>query len=85
NLRFALALEPENSALQQRMLSAQSMRQNGLATVPSVLALEKQTNPFLRSREASIRKGLLAAGKHPADGDEVSYFAAIREWKNNFA
>ncbi|AZP13090.1 hydroxyacylglutathione hydrolase [Undibacterium parvum] len=85
NLRFALALEPENSALRQRMLSAQSMRQNGLATVPSVLALEKQTNPFLRSRVASIRKGLLVAGKHPADGDEVSYFAAIREWKNNFA
>ncbi|WP_295748056.1 hydroxyacylglutathione hydrolase [Undibacterium sp.] len=87
NLRFALALEPENSALQQRMLSAQSMRQNGLATVPSVLALEKQTNPFLRSREASIRKGLLDAGKYPADvdGDEVSYFAAIREWKNNFS
>lgn len=85
NLRFALALEPGNMALQQRMLSAQSMRQHGIATVPSLLVLEKQTNPFLRSREASIIAGLLAAGRLPAIGDEVSHFAAIREWKNNFA
>ncbi|MFZ6750259.1 hydroxyacylglutathione hydrolase [Undibacterium sp. Ren11W] len=85
NLRFALALEPGNVALQQRMLSAQTMRQHGIATVPSLLALEKQTNPFLRSREVSIVAGLLAAGKIPAIQDELSHFAAIREWKNNFA
>lgn len=85
NLRFALALEPENAALRQRMVSAQSMRQQDVATVPSLLSLEKRTNPFLRSREASVIAGLLAAGRLPAIGNEVSHFAAIREWKNNFA
>jgi hydroxyacylglutathione hydrolase len=85
NLRFALEVDPGNLLLQQRMLAEQAKRQNGQATVPSVLHLEKQTNPFLRSRDSAIVARLLEGGKIAAVTDDVSHFAALRGWKNNFA
>lgn len=84
NLRFALEAEPENTLLQQRMRDEQAKRQHGLPTVPSLLQLEKQTNPFLRSREAGVIARLLACGKIPALQDEVAHFAALRVWKNHY-
>ena len=85
NLRFALEVEPENTLLQQRMIAEQTKRQDGLPTVPSLLKLEKQTNPFLRSREAAVVARLLACEKIPALQDDTSHFAALRAWKNHYA
>ena len=48
NLRFALTIEPGNRQLRQRADEVGIARVKGLATVPSTLALEKATNPFLR-------------------------------------
>ncbi|MBC3886378.1 hydroxyacylglutathione hydrolase [Undibacterium griseum] len=85
NLRFAAAVEPHNPILQQRGLDEQNKRSRGIPTVPSRLELEKQTNPFLRIRETSVVNALLAQGKIPFPQDDISHFAALREWKNRFA
>ena len=84
NLRFALAVEPGNRALQQRVETETAKRAADLPTVPTSIGLEKATNPFLRYRQAEIAGSLLAAGKIAPDADPATLFAALREWKNNF-
>lgn len=49
NGRFALTVEPGNPALQARMAAVEALRAQGEPTVPSRLAEEKATNPFLRA------------------------------------
>jgi len=84
NLRFAVEVEPENLALRERVKMEQDKRARHLPTVPSPLALEKQTNPFLRSREDSIIRRLQACGKISEDQTASQHFAALREWKNHY-
>lgn len=83
NLAFAQAVEPENEALLQRVKQAQATREAGRPTVPSDIATELATNPFLRCREPSIPASLasrgMLAGEEPAE-----VFAAVRAWKDNF-
>ena len=81
NLNFALRVEPDNTDLQKRLAVTKQMRANHQPTVPSVLALEKQTNPFLRC----LQPGVIAAaqqyaGKTLKGGVEV--FTVIRAWKD---
>jgi len=83
NLKFALAVEPDNQALKARMQEDQAKRDKGVPTVPSTMALEKATNPFLRYTEPAIIENLIAKG-HLTQREPVASFAAIREWKNNF-
>ncbi len=52
NGRFAITIEPENADLQARIADIADKRQQGIATVPSLLALELATNPFLRAGTA---------------------------------
>jgi hydroxyacylglutathione hydrolase len=49
NGRFALTVEPENAALVARMASVDAMRLAGEPTVPTTIALERATNPFMRA------------------------------------
>lgn len=84
NLRFAKEIEPENPALLARIQREQAKREQGIPTVPSQIGLEKQTNPFLRSRETAVITRLLEAGKISAITDDASHFAALRSWKNNY-
>jgi hydroxyacylglutathione hydrolase len=49
NARFAVTVEPENAALASRYATVQAMRERGEATVPTTIALEKATNPFMRA------------------------------------
>jgi hydroxyacylglutathione hydrolase len=83
NIRFALAVEPDNAALQARAASAQATRARHEPTVPSTIALELATNPFLRCSEPSIRAAAQRRGGS-ADLDRVQTFAAIRAWKDGF-
>jgi hydroxyacylglutathione hydrolase len=83
NLRFACAAEPGNAAIHQRLTLEQSRREQGKATVPSTIGIEKATNPFLRYREPGIIEPLLASGRLQARND-IAAFAALREWKNSF-
>lgn len=82
NLKFALAVEPENQELISREATAQNLRANNLPTVPSTIAIEKNTNPFLRSKEAGVISAAKSVGSK--DDSAVSTFAAIRGWKDRF-
>ena len=52
NGRFALTVEPDNQALVARMAEVEAMRARGEVTLPSTIALERATNPFMRARSA---------------------------------
>lgn len=83
NLAFASAVEPDNTALQQRVLAAEATRARNEATVPSTLELELATNPFLRCETEDLIASLRRQGKLEGEtGDEV--FATVRGWKDNF-
>ena len=49
NGRFALTVEPDNMALVERMAQVTAMRERGEPTVPTSIALERATNPFMRA------------------------------------
>ena len=49
NGRFALTVEPDNAELAARMARVEAARQAGEATVPTTIALERATNPFIRA------------------------------------
>ncbi|MDH4190840.1 MAG: hydroxyacylglutathione hydrolase [Betaproteobacteria bacterium] len=83
NLRFARAVEPDNSALAERETADRLSREAGRPTVPSTIAKEKATNPFLRCHEASVAASAMRRLGQPI-ADPVAVFAAIREWKNGF-
>lgn len=50
NGRYALVAEPDNAALARRMAEVDAARAEGKATVPTTIALERATNPFMRAR-----------------------------------
>ena len=54
NGRFALSVEPDNAALQARMAAVEALRAGGEATVPTTIALERATNPFMRATSAEM-------------------------------
>lgn len=59
NGRFALTVEPDNAALVERMAKVTAMRERGEPTVPTTIALERATNPFMRAgsvEELAIRR-----------------------------
>lgn len=81
NLGFARWVEPENPALARRIAAAEAARERGEPTVPSSLALELETNPFLRTDQpAVIAAAERYRGKRLTSGEAV--FIAIREWKD---
>jgi hydroxyacylglutathione hydrolase len=79
NGRFALTLEPGNAALAARMKDVETLRGRGVSTMPSTMALEKQTNPFLRPGSAEIRKTL-----RMEQAADVDVFARMRSRKDRF-
>ncbi|AWF80833.1 hydroxyacylglutathione hydrolase [Microbulbifer sp. A4B17] len=85
NLRFAQTVEPENQAIATRVSQCKALRANDKPTLPSTIALELDTNPFLRCRYPEVRQ---AAAHSKADlfneNDEVDVFARLRGWKDNF-
>ncbi|RZJ24921.1 MAG: hydroxyacylglutathione hydrolase [Haliea sp.] len=82
NLRFALAVEPDNSELIGYHARCAALREQGQPTLPTTLAQELLINPFLRTRQATV----MAAAQRfdPAAHDDNTVFAAIRQWKNQF-
>ena len=83
NIRWALAVDPGNAALQQRAQDVAQLRAQGLPTVPSTLAQEQATNPFLRCDAAAVRAAAAQHAGTPLD-TRVAVFAALRQWKNDF-
>ena len=52
NGRYALVAEPDNEAVKARMVEVDRLRAAGEATLPTTIALELETNPFLRATDA---------------------------------
>jgi hydroxyacylglutathione hydrolase len=82
NLRFALAVEPGNRCLRSRAEAVSLARDEGLPTIPSTIALEKASNPFLRCGEPEVVAS--ARRRVPEAKDAVAVFAALRAWKDGF-
>ena len=82
NCRFALAVEPENAALQARAREARTLRDAGEPTLPSTLEGERAANPFMRTRDAAV---VAAAGKRsPGVTAGAETMAVLRVWKDRF-
>jgi hydroxyacylglutathione hydrolase len=84
NLRFALAVEPSNSELAARYAADARKRELGLATLPSTMAMERATNPFLRVMEPEILRSLHSQRGFDAT-TRAGSFEALRAWKNEYA
>jgi hydroxyacylglutathione hydrolase len=83
NLRFAAAVEPGNQDTAERLAKVAQQREAGIMTLPSTLALEKLTNPFLRVGETSVKQKVdERSGTDNASPSAV--FAALRAWKDKF-
>ena len=83
NLKFAQAVEPHNADIAKRVEHVNQQRARGEMTLPSNLALEKRTNPFLRTAETSVKqKADERNGRDNRSGAEV--FASLRAWKDKF-
>ena len=79
NAAFALSVEPGNPELVERCAEIDRLRADGVPTVPTTLAREKATNPFLRPSSANLQEtvGLVGAPL-------VEVFAETRRRKDNF-
>ncbi|WP_313452279.1 hydroxyacylglutathione hydrolase [Pseudomonas rhodesiae] len=83
NLKFAAAVEPDNTDIAERVEHVRQLRSRDEMTLPSNLALEKRTNPFLRTAETSVKqKADERNGRDNRSGAEV--FASLRAWKDKF-
>lgn len=84
NLRFATVVEPSNQDIALRLQEVQRLSYADIPSLPSLLSLEKKTNPFLRCNEQELVK---STAKHAGYqlNDPVQIFYHLREWKNHFA
>jgi hydroxyacylglutathione hydrolase len=82
NLKFASAVEPDNTDLLHYLTHCQQLRAQGSPTLPSNIALERKINPFLRSRLPTL---MTAAAAHDATmAQRDGTFATLRQWKNDY-
>ena len=83
NLLFAQAVEPSNQDIHQRIDTVRQLRAEQQITLPSHIALEKLTNPFLRCAEPLV----IQAAEEKAQAkiaQEYAVFATLRSWKDTF-
>lgn len=77
NLQFALTVDTENADLQKRYDEVKASRSRLEATVPSLLGVEKRTNPFLRWEQPALQSSVKSS-------DPVQTFARLRSLKDKF-
>ncbi len=79
NARFALTVDGRNEALIERARAVDRLRAAGTPTVPTTVALERATNPFLRARDPGLQASVGLSGSEPA-----AVFAEVRKRKDRF-
>ncbi|MGF1496751.1 MAG: hydroxyacylglutathione hydrolase [Elainellaceae cyanobacterium] len=77
NLKFARTVDRNNADLANRLAEVEAARRQQQATVPSLLGLEKRTNPFLRWDQPALQSVAQTE-------DAVAAFAKIRGMKDRF-
>ena len=80
NCQFALAVEPDNTALQARYAEVKALRNGGQRTLPTTLGAELATNPFLRTREPAVVAAAQEQDQRARAGS--STMATLRAWKD---
>lgn len=79
NARFAVTVDPNNTALAERLKRIEALRAEDKPTLPTTIGEELATNPFMRWDDPAIRRQL---GMEDASDEAV--FAEIRKRKDNF-
>lgn len=82
NLRFALAVEPDNEESARYLEECSGKRARNEATVPSDIRRERNVNPFLRCRRQTVKQA--AEARAGRELNPVEVFAVVREWKDGF-
>ncbi len=83
NAAFAKAVDPDNAALDARIAEAGAQRAAGRPSLPTTMAGERATNPFLRCDDPQVAAQVAAHWGTPF-ADELATFAALRRWKDGF-
>ncbi|MGE3530587.1 MAG: hydroxyacylglutathione hydrolase [Steroidobacteraceae bacterium] len=83
NLRFALAIEPENLKIREHLQRCLALRSEAKATLPSSIGLELTINPFLRLDVDTVKQAVERHAGRKLDS-ETEVFAVLRDWKNHF-
>lgn len=82
NLKFSLAVEPDNAEAAAHLGHCQALRSRGEATVPSNIRRERNVNPFLRCHQQTVKQ---AAERRAGRGlNPTEVFTVIRQWKDGF-
>jgi hydroxyacylglutathione hydrolase len=83
NLRFAQAVEPDNPQIAARLAEVSRWREAGRISLPSNIALELASNPFLRTAEAAVIGAAERRDGRP-HAESSAVFASLRAWKDQF-
>lgn len=78
NAKFAVSVDPDNAELAKRLSEIEALRAAGKPTLPTTMAVELETNPFLRPDDAAIRAHLDMVG-----ASDEAVFTEIRRLKDN--
>lgn len=84
NAKFALAVDRNNPALLARVAEVGQLRAAKKPTVPTLLGVEKKTNPFLRADDKEFQKALGKIGLAAEGTDPAAIFGALRTAKDRF-
>jgi hydroxyacylglutathione hydrolase len=84
NLRFAASLEPGNAAVADKLRTVEGLRRQGKPTVPSTIAEERATNPFLRTDSPELAASVRKRVPELPPNDPTALFAAVRALKDRF-
>ena len=79
NSDFCLSIDKNNSRLIRKIEDIDKNINNGMPTIPSILADELSCNIFLRSNDLEIQKQLGINS-----GDPIETFTKLRDLKDNF-
>jgi hydroxyacylglutathione hydrolase len=77
NLNFAISVESDNAAVANRLEEVKTMRVQGRPTVPATIAVELESNPFMRADDKNLAS--LMGKESPVD-----VFAELRSRKDSF-
>ncbi len=83
NLQFAKTVEPDNQTIQERLKNEQTKRRQNQPTLPTSLALEQQTNPFIRCNQSSVANSINQYWKSNWVTTQ-ELFTGLRRWKDEF-
>lgn len=83
NLRFAHAVEPNNSLLLSATNDIKSILKTNISSLPSTMQIQKQLNPFLRCDQIEVIQSVEQYASKKLN-NPIEVFAVLREWKNEF-